>query len=242
MNSILQFVKSQPKVAAIIGGALLLITIVTANRITANYREARAQAAVEEAQQKAIAAAFDPRVAQMMTQSAQNAPVPKYPVMPNQLRAMEGTLTYTYDYKKTGETEKREGQVKFRLSPQMGGLMADGIGSIKVDYSADSINPICRGVADHIVAKGDAKIEGGGAISPYGGVLELTFGGDLPVEETKLVPDGNQCANQLHHYPYHYGTTCRFESVDLLRGGKYSISKPDGGGGTTECILEIAPS
>ena len=242
MNSIIRFVKLQPKVVAVLGGSVLLLAVVTANRFASAYRAARARAAVEEAQQKAIAAALDPRVAGMMAQYAQNAPAPTNPVLPNQARPMEGTLTYTYDYKNMGETEKREGQVKFQLVPQLGGLLAQGIGSIKVDYSADSINPICRGIADHIVAKGDANISGGGAISLYGGILELRFGADLPVEETKLVSNGNQCVDQVKRYPYYYGTTCRFENVDLVKGGKYSTTRPDGGGGQTECIIEISPT
>jgi hypothetical protein len=244
MNSPIQLLKSKPEVATLCAG-VLLVTIFSVTKVTTAFHDAQARAAVRDAQAKAVAAGIDPRVAQAMAQyaqSAQNTPAPKYPVLPNQARPMEGTLTFTYNYKQPSETEVREGQVKFQLTSQMGALQANGIGSIKVDYSADSINPICRGVAEHIVAKGDGKIEGGGAIGLYGGVLELKFGGDLPVVETKLVSNGNHCEDQIKNYPYYYGTICRFENVDLVKGGKYSTTKPDGGGGQTECIIEISPT
>ncbi len=239
MNPLVQFLKTQPRLAAI-SAVVIAAGLVAVGR---GMTRSQAPTPADRLRYAPATVSVDPKVNQMMAEyaAAASAQAANVAALPTEARPMTGTLTYTYEYKDSRTTEKREGSSKFELTSQMGGLSASGLGTMTVELTADSINLPCPGVGGHRVAKGDAKVEGGGGIAPYGGVLELRFGGELPVIDTSLVPDANKCATQIKHYTYYYGHTCRFEKIDLVHGGSYTDTRPDGGGGTNTCIIEISP-
>jgi hypothetical protein len=179
-------------------------------------------------------------------QEAQKYVVPceDAPMTPGDLRPMEGVLKYTFVNKQPPvkpeleDTRKAEG--KFELNIVQGGLGGRGTAKFTRDYQANSTNPQCKGIAESLKATGDVDIDAQGGGTPFGGVIELHFGGDVPVADAQMVSNGaNNCTEQTKTWTEHYGAVCRFQHVDMVHGGTFStFSQEDGGYGT--CTIELS--
>jgi hypothetical protein len=162
------------------------------------------------------------------------------PMTPGDLRPMQGSLEYTYIFKTGEQEDKRNAEGKFDLNVVEGGLTGEGTAQFTYDYKTFSINPVCRGIAQTIKAKGNVPIKAQAGGTPFGGVIELHFGGDLPVVNTQLVSNGaNNCSEQTRTFTQNYGAVCHFDRIDMVHGGTYSSYAQDNGGYGT-CRIEIS--
>jgi hypothetical protein len=176
-----------------------------------------------------------------ITDAQKNVTPCDVPMTPGDLRPMEGTLKYIYILKpldgKSSETRMAEG--KFELNVVQGGLAGEGTAKFTYDSMSMSDNPICKGVGATAKAKGDVEIKAAGGGTPFGGVIELHFDGDLPVAGTQLVGNGaNNCIEQSRSETDHFGSVCHFDHIDMVNGGKYSTFAQDDPHGT--CTIEIS--
>ncbi len=160
-------------------------------------------------------------------------PCDNVPMMPGDLRPMEGALTYTYILKTADQSNTQTAEGKFPLNKVSGGLAGEGTAKFTQEITSMSTSsvPSCKGIADSVKAKGELKITAQGGGTPYGGVIELHVSGNVPVVEAQLVGEGaNKCVEQTKNYMGTFGIVCHFDHVDMVHGGTFATNADDTGG------------
>jgi len=168
-------------------------------------------------------------------------PCDNVPMMPGDLRPMEGALTYTYILKTADQSNTQTAEGKFPLNKVSGGLAGEGTAKFTQEITSMSTSkvPSCKGIADSVKAKGELKITAQAGGTPLGGVIELHVSGNVPVVEAQLVGEGaNKCIEQTKNYMGSYGIVCHFDHVDMVHGGTFSTFAEDNGGRGT-CTIEL---
>jgi hypothetical protein len=119
-----------------------------------------------------------------------------------------------------------------------GGFMGEGTADFHQEMTVKILDGPCKDKVGYRKAKGKVKIEAGGGGTPFGGVIELRLGGDLPVEEHGGVGEEFHCKEVNKSYTAFYGAICRFQNVDMVHGGTFSTFDSSDAHGT--CAMEIS--
>lgn len=159
------------------------------------------------------------------------------------LRPMHGTVEYAYtrhtDSGSDRKDETRNGKGEFEMPVMNGGLYGEAPGELNVEIKSTTSAYPCPGGQYHLKAGEKAHITATGGTSMYGGSVELHLNGDLNVHEEGPVPDGLHCVDQSKDSVQYYGTTCRFNDIDFVHGGRYStFASGEDNFGT--CMIELS--